>query len=342
MAPCPIRPRQRTDGGKGFMTDKPRSEFPIIEQPDPQEYQFDLKHACDSIVALQAIVPADAFTAPILGTERGGSGVVIHDSGLVLTIGYLVTEAESVWLTSADGRVTPAHVLGYDQETGFGLVQALGKLGLPALEFGRSGAVGPGDPVLIAGGGKRQSVRARVVAKQEFAGYWEYLLDEAIFTAPAHPFWGGTGMIGQDGKLLGIGSLNVQQASAGEPPRDINMIVPIDLLPPILDDLLTYGRVNKPPRPWLGVFSAENGDEIIVASVAERGPAAEAGIRRGDVLAGVGGSEIEGLGDFYHKVWSRGPAGVEIPIEIVRDGRAMALRVRSADRSSFLKRPRLQ
>jgi S1-C subfamily serine protease len=120
------------------------------------------------------------------------------------------------------------------------------------------------------------------------------------------------------------------------------MIVPIDLLPPILDDLLTYGRVNKPARPWLGVFSAESGDEIIVASVAENGPAAEAGIRRGDVLAGVGGSEIESLGDFYRKVWSRGPAGVEIPIEIIRDGRAIGLRVRSADRSSFLKRPRLQ
>src|SRR5579863_3390122 len=279
MAPCPIRPRQRTDGGKGFMTDKPRSEFPIIEQPDPQEFQFDLKHACDSIVALQTVVPPDAFTAPILGTERGGSGVVIRDSGLVLTIGYLVTEAESVWLTAADGRVTQAHALAYDQESGFGLVQALGKLDLPALELGRSSAVEPGDPVLIAGGGTRQSVRARVVAKQEFAGYWEYLLDEAFFTAPAHPFWGGTGVVGPDGKLLGIGSLHVQQAAEGGQQVDINMSVPIDLLPPILDDLTKYGRVNKPPRPWLGIFSGESEGRIVVAHVDERGPAAAAGLR---------------------------------------------------------------
>jgi len=181
-----------------------------------------------------------------------------------------------------------------------------------------------------------------VVGKQEFAGYWEYFLDEAIFTSPAHPFWGGAGAIDRNGRLIGIGSLHVEQLSARTGPRDINMIVPIDLLPPVLDDLLAYGRVNKPARPWLGIFSAENGDEIIVASVAENGPAAAAGIRRGDVLASVGGSEIEGLGDFYHKVWSRGPAGVEIPLEIVRDGRAIGLRVRSADRSTFMKRPRLQ
>jgi S1-C subfamily serine protease len=342
MVPYPIRSRRRVAGWKGPMTEKPRSELPIVKQPDPEEFQFDLNHAFDSIVALQTVVPPDAFTAPILGTERGGSGVVIRDSGLVLTIGYLVTEAESVWLTAADGRVTPAHALAYDQETGFGLVQALGKLGLPALELGRSSAVEPGDPVLVAGGGKRQSVRARVVAKQEFAGYWEYLLNEAIFTAPAHPFWGGTGMIGQDGKLLGIGSLNVQQTGAKGPPRDINMMVPIDLLPPILDDLLAYGRVNKPPRPWLGLYSAESDGRILVAEVVEQGPAANAGMRRGDIISAVRDASVADLGDFYRKVWSSGPAGTEIPIEVVRDKRALWLRVKSADRSSYLKAPRLQ
>ena len=324
------------------MTEKPRSELPIVKQPDPEEFQFDLNHALESIVTLQTIVPPDAFTASILGTERGGSGVVIRDSGLVLTIGYLVTEAESIWLTAADGRVTPAHALAYDQETGFGLVQALGKLGLPALELGRSSAVEPGDPVLVAGGGKRQCVRARVVAKQEFAGYWEYLLDEAIFTAPAHSYWGGTGMIGRDGKLLGIGSLNVQQTSAKGPPRDINMMVPTDLLPPVLDDLLAYGRVNKPPRPWLGLYSAESEGRILVAEVVEQGPAATAGMRRGDIISAVRDASVADLGDFYRKVWSSGPAGTEIPIEVVRDKRALWLRVKSADRSSYLKAPRLQ
>jgi len=298
--------------------------------------------ALESILTVQSSIPADAFTAETLGERRSGSGVIIRDSGLVLTIGYLITEAENVWLADADGRVTPAHALAIDAETGFGLVQALGDLKRPAVELGCSGEAKLGDSVTVAAGAGTKPVRAMIVGKQQFAGYWEYFLDEAIFTSPAHPFWGGAGVIDQDGKLIGIGSLHVEQMSERTGPRDINMIVPIDLLPPILDDLLTYGRVNKPARPWLGVFSAENGDEIIVASVAEQGPAAEAGIRRGDILAGVGGAKITNLGDFYRKVWSRGAAGVEIPIEIVRDGRAIGLRVQSADRSSFLKRPRLQ
>jgi S1-C subfamily serine protease len=302
----------------------------------------DLARALKSIVTVQASIPEDAFTAQTLGEQRSGSGVVIRDSGLVLTIGYVIMEAENVWLADADGRVTPAHALAVDSESGFGLIQALGDLNCPALELGRSSEAKLGDSVTVAAGGGTKPVKAMIVGKHEFAGYWEYFLDEAIFTSPAHPFWGGAGAIDRAGRLIGVGSLHVEQLSERAGPRDINMIVPIDLLPPILDDLLRYGRVNKPARPWLGVFSAENGDEIIVAGVAENGPAAEAGIRRGDVLAGVGGAEIESLGDFYHKVWSRGPAGVEIPIEIIRDGRAMALRVRSADRSTFLKRPRLQ
>ena len=89
-----------------------------------------------SVVAVRATIPEDAFTASGLGTRREGSGVIIRDDGLVLTIGYLITEAEEVWLTTQDGRVLPAHALAYDQETGFGLVQALAPLGLPAVDFG--------------------------------------------------------------------------------------------------------------------------------------------------------------------------------------------------------------
>src|SRR5277367_6374376 len=323
------------------MTEKPRRGEPQARLPNGGR-SVELDRALKSIVTVQSSIPEDAFTADTLGQQRSGSGVVIRESGLVLTIGYLIIEAESVWLADGEGRVTPGHALALDGETGFGLVQALGPLDCPALELGRSSETKLGDPVTVAAGAWTKPVRAMVVGKQEFAGYWEYFLDEAIFTSPAHPFWGGAGAIDANGRLIRIGSLHVEQLSARTGPRDINMIVPIDLLPPILDDLLTYGRVNKPARPWLGIFSAESGDEIVVATVAENGPAAAAGIRRGDILASVGGSEIEGLGDFYHKVWSRGPAGVEIPIEIVRDGRAIGLRVRSADSSSFMKRPRLQ
>ncbi len=323
------------------MTEKPRRGEPQVGPPS-RGAGISLDRALKSIVTVQSSIPGDAFTAETLGEQRSGSGVVIRESGLVLTIGYLIMEAESVWLSDAEGRVTPGHALAVDGETGFGLVQALGPLDCPALELGRSSETKLGDPVTIAAGAGTKPVRAMVVGKQEFAGYWEYFLDEAIFTSPAHPFWGGAGAIDQNGRLIGVGSLHVEQLTAKSGPRDVNMIVPIDLLSPILDDLLAYGRVNRPARPWLGVFSAENGDEIIVASVAENGPAAAAGLRRGDVLASVGGSETEGLGDFYRKVWARGPAGVEIPIEIMRDGRPIGLRIQSADRSSFLKRPRLQ
>jgi S1-C subfamily serine protease len=323
------------------MTEKPRRGEQQAGLPRGAA-GVNLDRALKSIVTVQSSIPEDAFTAQTLGEQRSGTGVVIRESGLVLTIGYLIMEAESVWLADADGRVTPGHALAIDGETGFGLVQALGPLDCPALELGRSSETNLGDPVTVAAGAGTKPVRAMVVGKQEFAGYWEYFLDEAIFTSPAHPFWGGAGAIDANGRLIGIGSLHVEQLTAKSGPRDINMIVPIDLLPPILDDLLAYGRVNKPARPWLGIFSAESGDEIIVASVAENGPAAAAGIRRGDILASVGGSEIEGLADFYRKVWTRGPAGVEIPLEIVRDGRAIGLRIQSADRSSFMKRPRLQ
>ena len=316
------------------MSDKPRRA-----EPEPG---FDLGRALRSIVTIQSSIPEDAFTAKTLGEHRSGSGVVIRDSGLVLTIGYLITEAENVWIARADGRVTQGHALAIDQESGFGLVQALDRLDCPALELGRSDLARIGDPLVVAAGGGTNVVRGTIVGKQEFAGYWEYYLDEAIFTAPAHPFWGGAGAIGADGRLLGIGSLHVEQVSERGGPRDVNMVVPIGLLPPILDDLLTYGRPNRPARPWLGVYSAENDGEIVVAAVSDPGPAASAGIRRGDVIAGVRGAEVSDLGDFYHKVWALGAAGVEAPIEIVRDGKTYCVTVRTADRASFLKRPRLQ
>jgi S1-C subfamily serine protease len=323
------------------MVEKSRWEALLSSQPNPDELGFDVNRALESIVALRATIPEDAFTASILGVERAGSGVVIRESGLVLTIGYLITEAQTVWLTGTNGRVTPAHALAYDQETGFGLVQALGRLDLPALELGRSSEAKLGDPVVIAGGGRTQSLRARIVGKQEFTGYWEYWLKEALFTAPAHPFWGGAGLIGKDGKLLGVGSLHVQQTTRDGEQQDINMIVPIDLLPPILDDLLAYGRVNRPPRPWLGVYCGESDGRVIIADVAEGGPAAAAGVREGDIITAVRDSSVESLADFYRKIWNCGPAGAEIPIEVVRDRRSVWLRVKSADRSGFLKKPQL-
>jgi S1-C subfamily serine protease len=301
---------------------------------------MNIDKASQSIVAVRSVIPDDAFTATALGTLREGSGVVIREDGLVLTIGYLITEAEEVWLTRHDGQVLAGHALAYDQETGFGLVQALGSLDLPALSFGEAAQARIGDPVVMADGSGR-AVRANIVAKQEFAGYWEYALDEAIFVAPAHPAWGGAALIGSDGKLLGIGSLHLQMNRSGAV-ADVNMVVPIDLLAPILADLVSRGRVNKPPRPWLGAFSAENNGKVIVMSVAAGSPAVQAGLRPGDVISEVRGKEIGGLADFYRKVWASGPAGAEIPMRVIRNGREAWLRVKSGDRNSFLKKPQLQ
>jgi len=316
-------------------------EMPLAVQPRPESYSYDLESALTSLVGLRAIVPADAFTAETLGTERTGNGVLIRD-GVVLTIGYLITEAETVWLHLTDGRAMAGTVLAYDQETGFGLVQALGRPGLPALPIGQSRMAKVGDSVVVAGaGGRRHSVVARIAAKQEFAGNWEYVLDEAFFTAPAHPFWGGTAMIGRAGELLGIGSLQVQQMRESETPEPLNMIVPIDILKPILEDLLTMGRPNHPPRPWLGLNATEIDDKIVVARVSNGGPARKANLRTGDVVLAVAGTEASDLASFFRKVWSLGKAGVEVPLTIYRDGRTIETRVTSGDRNRFLKGPSL-
>jgi len=293
-----------------------------------------------SVVAVRATIPEDAFTATTLGTLREGSGVVIGEKGLVLTIGYLITEAHEVWLTTHDGRVQAAHVIAYDQETGFGLVQSLGDLGLPPLEFGDSSAAAVGDPIALIDG-QGNAVEGTIVAKQEFAGYWEYLLDEAIFTAPAHPSWGGAALVDLDGNLVGIGSLRLQMLQNGET-TEINMIVPIDLLMPILDDLVNRGQADRPPRPWLGVFSAESDGQVIVMSVAEGGPAASAGLKRGDIISDVRDGQVDSLADFYRKLWSTGEAGTDVPMRIVRNGRDAWVRVKSADRNAFLVKPQLQ
>jgi S1-C subfamily serine protease len=316
-------------------------KVPPAAQPKPEDYDFDLDRALGSVVGIRSVVPPDAFSAETLGTERAGNGVLIREDGVVLTIGYLITEAESVWLTFSDGRAVPGHALGYDQETGFGLVQALARVELPALSLGQSSAVPVGESVVVGGaGGRIHSVAAHVTARQEFAGYWEYVLDEAIFTAPAHPNWGGTAMIGRNGDLLGIGSLQLEQPGE-KGSQHLNMIVPIDLLKPILDDLLTLGRRNRPPRPWLGLYATEVNDRIVVVGLASRGPARKAELRTGDVVLAVGGTEVNDLAALFRRIWSLGDAGVEVPLTVYRDGRTLELKVSSADRRKFLKAPRL-
>ncbi len=309
-------------------------------QPKPEDYDYDLDRALSSVLAIKTIVPADAFTAETLGTERAGSGVVIRGDGLVLTIGYLIQEAEAVWLSYGSGRAAAGHVLAFDQETGFGLVQALARLELPALRLGHSERAKVGDDVVIAGaGGRPRSLAARIIAKQEFSGHWEYVLDEALFTAPAHPNWGGTAVIDAAGELIGIGSLQIQQAAGERRLEDVNMVVPIDLLKPILQDLLAIGRQRKPPRPWLGIYATEVGSTVAILGLASRGPAKDADLRAGDIILGVAGSSVSDLAGLFRRVWALGSAGVDVPLLINRGGTTFETRIRSADRRSFLKGP---
>lgn len=313
---------------------------PPANQPRASDYRFDLDRALASIVGLHAIVPPDAFSAETLGTERAGNGVVIDD-GLVLTIGYLITEAETVWLHRADGRVVEGHALGFDSETGFGLVQALGQLDVAPLPLGSSAATRIGDRVVVGGaGGRTRSVASQIVAKQEFAGYWEYLLDEAIFTCPAHPNWGGTALLNERGELIGIGSLQLERERDGKA-EHVNMIVPIDVLKPILEDLRKFGRVNRPARPWLGLFSTEIDNRVVVIGISNNGPAARAELKTGDVILAVDGEKVTSQTAFYRKMWALGAAGVDVPLTVHHEGVTFDVTVTSTDRFKLLKAPKL-
>src|SRR6267142_163452 len=311
------------------MADLSNWAFPPEMQPDVEEARFDLEGALDAMVLLRAEVPEDAFTAGILGTERVGNGVVIRDDGLVLTIGYLITEATTIWLNTNAGKAVPGHPLAYDQSTGFGLVQPLGKLGAPAIARGTTASCRVGDDVVVAGhGGRQHALKAKLIAKREFAGYWEYVLDEALFTSPAHPHWSGAALIGAGGRLLGIGSLMVQEELGGRTVQG-NMIVPIDLLEPILEDMLKLSRARRAARPWLGLYATEVKGHVVVSGLAGGGPAERAGVQAGDIVVEVSGARVGGLADLFRKIWSVGPAGVEVPMTLAREGSVSRIRVSS-------------
>lgn len=308
-------------------------------RPSAREYGFDLDRVLSAVVALEARVPDEAFTAQSLGTERLGNGIVIGPNGLVLTIGYLVTEAEAVTLTLNDGRQVAAHALGADPVTGLGLVQALEPLDLPILPLGDSRTLAAESPVIIAGaGGRAHAAAGHVLTRMSFAGYWEYLLDDAIMTEPAHPHWSGAALIGEAGDLMGVGSLSLQrQSRSGVTP--LNMFVPIELLRPILDDL-ARGKPTQPARPWLGILAQDMDHHVVVFGVSPRGPAARAELRSGDVILAVDGAPVADLADFYTRLWAQGPAGSVIPLRLQREGDAFDVEVRSADRTAMWRKPR--
>jgi S1-C subfamily serine protease len=309
-------------------------------QPIARLFDFDLGRALDSVVELYARVPKDAQSANTLGEERFGNAVVIGAEGLVLTIGYLVTEAEEVILTTNNGDRIPAHVLGTDQATGFALLHALEPIGLPAMAIGDSRKIKSETAVIAAGGGGRShALSASVVARQPFAGYWEYFLDEALFVEPAHPHWSGAALIGPAGDLIGIGSLSMQQRDQDGDISPLNMFVPAELLPPILDDL-SHGRLARPPRPWLGVLAADISSQVVIAGVSPGGPASRAELRKGDIVHKIAGQPVTELGDFYQRLWALGPPGVVASLTVEREGDVFEVEIRTADRLALQRKRR--
>jgi S1-C subfamily serine protease len=324
------------------MAEQTQWAFPSELQPKSGEVPFDLSLALNAVVALRVEVPEDAFTASILGTERTGNGVVINDEGLILTIGYLITEAESIWLTTHSGVVVPGHALAYDQVTGLGLVLPLGKLGLRGIARVDVDSADLDDDVFVIGhGGRGHALRARLFARREFAGYWEYLLDEALFTTPPHPEWSGAALLDAKGRLVGIGSLFVQESAEDETVKG-NMFVPSELIDPIQEDMLLRGHPDRPSRPWLGIYTADGKDGITIQGLSTGGPAERAGVQLGDIVRAVAGEPVGDLADFYRSIWGLGHAGVEVPLEVSRDGKPRKVTVRSIDRHSLMKKPRLQ
>ena len=320
------------------MPDAQDWSFPEALRPDATALPFDLNRLLDAVLQIRVEVPEDAFTAETLGTERGGNAVLIQP-GLALTIGYLVTEASTVWLCSRSGMVVPAYPLAYDQATGFGLVRALAPLPIAPIPMGRSSLLARDDAVIVLShGGWAHALSARIADKREFAGYWEYLIDEALFTHPAHPEWSGAALINQQGELVGIGSLLTQQLSDTEPEQG-NLFVPIDLLEPILQNLITTGVSGLPPRPWLGLYAGETDAGLLVGSLAQRGPAERAGMQSEDLILEVSGVRVRTLADLYRAVWEIGPAGVRVPLTVARGGDLIRLNVSSIDRATVLKQP---
>ena len=292
-----------------------------------------------AIVKVSARAVPDARSSSTLGDDREGTGVVIGDNGLILTIGYLVIEADEVSIVDSKGRTLSARVVGYDHATGFALLRTLAPFDAKPVALGSSATIAEHDPVMIASSAEDSVAFAYIVSKRAFSGDWEYAIDQALYTSPPTMNWSGAGLFDRDGKLLGVGSLIVREANDDDPKIPGNMFVPIDLLKPILADLVKSGRRAGPARPWLGLAADEVSGRLVVARVSPDGPADRAGISAGDIILGVGSDSVRTQAEFYRKVWSRGGAGSEIPLKVLQGVDVKNVPVQSMDRVDYFKRP---
>jgi len=304
----------------------------------PAAGQTPVEQLVSGVVRIKAFINPDGRTIGSLGSERSGTGIVIDSDGLVLTIGYLMVEAHAGEIVLNDGRQVGAEVVGYDYDTGFGLLRATAPLNVRPVPFGSSAALKVGDKVLVAlGGGAERLGPASIAAKREFAGYWEYLLQEAIFTTPPYQDWSGAALINREGRLVGVGSLVVGDTSGAGSGTPGNMFVPIDLLPPILGELMAGGARSGKAKPWLGLTTDEKNGALVVRRVTEAGPAHKAGVEAGDRIIGIGEERPRSLAQLYRAIWARGEAGAVVNVEIERNGVRQTIEVKSVDRREHLR-----
>jgi S1-C subfamily serine protease len=310
--------------------------FALAAFPQAGAETVSLDDLLSAVVHIKTSINPDGRSVANLGRSRDGTGIVIDNDGLILTIGYLMVEAQSAEVITTEGRAVPANVVGYDHESGFGLLRAIMPLKARPLPLGHSAGLKEDDQVVIAGhGGRARVAPVRIVSKRVFAGSWEYLLDEAIYTTPPYPDWSGAALIDRAGKLVGVGSLILKDASGQGDPG--NMFVPIDRLTPILADLIAEGRAAGPAKPWLGVITQELGGRLIVSGVAPGGPAEKAGVRHGDIIESVGTAAPKDMEDFYRKIYARGAAGVTVPLDVRRAEESRHFEVKSMNRLDHLR-----
>jgi serine protease Do len=310
-----------------------------------------MANANASVVGLRVSVAEGARSSETLGQRRAGSGVLIGENGLVLTIGYLLLEAEQIEIVTQDNKTVPARAVAYDLATGFGLVRPL--LPLPkdiadhTVVLGNTQELKAGEPLMTVTGPQPKAdgniAMTRLVSKRAFSGTWEYHIDNALFTSPPIMASGGSHsgapLFNQKGELIGIGSLFVSDASGADNKQPGNMFVPVDLLRPILAEMQQSGMSQKSRRPWLGVTSSDQGGRVQVVRVAKDSPAQVAGLSAGDVVMAVDGAPVATLEAFYKKVWDRSSPDAEITLTVRQGDEVKSIVLKAEDRMLTLKKP---
>ncbi len=315
------------------------------EAPAAQATIDALTKANAAVVGVRVSVAEDARSAETLGRKRSGSGVVIGADGLILTIGYLMLEAQNIEVVTSDNKTLPAKAVAYDLATGFGLIKPLLPVkGWTPVPLGTLTGLSSGEPLMAATGAQADGNEADVsmtqmISKRAFSGYWEYHIESAVFTSPPIGNHSGAPLFNQRGELIGIGSLFVPDVMGGNRRLPGNMFVPVDLLKPILTEMQQTGSTKLSRRPWIGLTSSEQGGRVQIVRVNKDGPAQAAGLEAGDFVLAVDGEKVATLEGFYKKLWAREQPDGEITLTVLQGADLKTIKLKAVDRMSTMTKP---